>query len=78
MKSWEKEKYIQQVLNQNKVSQNQYHSRQKEQEKAYDDFDDDDNFDDNEEDGLYSRDEDELDQSFDDSDLQNKDPGKLI
>jgi predicted translin family RNA/ssDNA-binding protein len=27
--------------------------------------------------GLYSNDEGELDQSFDDSDIQNKDPGKI-
>lgn len=43
-----------------------------------DDFEQDDEFDDNYEDALYSNDEGELDQSFDDSDLQNKDPGMRV
>jgi hypothetical protein len=38
----------------------------------------DDEFNDQDDEGLYSNEEGELDQSFDDSDIQNKDPGNTL
>ena len=54
---------------------NNYENRQPEDFRGEEDH----NFIDHEDDeALYSNDEEEFDQSFDDSDIQNKDPGILL
>lgn len=76
MKPWQNEQFVQNIL---RDKQRNMHSNQKARKThahEEDQYDEQEDFMDNEDEGLYSNDEGELDQSFDDSDLQNKDPGK--
>jgi hypothetical protein len=79
MKTWEKEQFLQKVLkNKTEDQVNSQLSAPDISHPKYDEFDPDEDYEDGDDDGLYSHDEGELDQSFDDSDLQNKDPGTLL
>lgn len=78
MKPWENEQFLHKII---KEKPNSQHSSVKHNEvwtKDEDEFEDEDDFIDNEDDGLYSNDEGELDQSFDDSELQIKDFGNSL
>lgn len=75
MKPWENEQFLHKII---KEKPNNQLASKKPVEvctKDDDEFEDEEDFIDNEDDGLYSNDEGELDQSFDDSDLQIKDFG---
>ena len=75
MKPWENEQFLHKIIREKPSNQLASKKPAEVCTKDDDEFDDDEDFIDNEDEGLYSNDEGELDQSFDDSDLQIKDFG---
>lgn len=77
MNHWKNEQVPRENGKDMKYSQNPAHYSNSRPLKSEEPIECDDDYGDQDEDALYSNDDEELDQSFDDSDLQNKDPGML-